>query len=217
MRKGTCCKNSTILNSAFLEMNFLKVFLWVCWIENLILGCTKTTPAADSDEQCVKMTFPFQCLSSKFKPLIYCHHTGQKYSICRHITERCESTMRESKRWQSAVVMTNGAGNPTGLSLRWRHNGCDSVSNHQPHDCLLLFRRRSKKDQSSASLAFVWGIHRGLVNSPHKWPVTRKMFPFDDVIMIGSCILWKGLFEVFRKQAQNVHYRHIESEPTGVE
>ena len=32
-------------------------------------------------------------------------------------------------------------------SLRWRHNGHDSVSNHQPHDCLLnrLFRRRSKK------------------------------------------------------------------------
>ena len=40
------------------------------------------------------------------------------------------------------------------------------------------------KHQSSASLAFVWGIHRGPVNSPHKWPVTRKMFPFDDVIMI---------------------------------
>ena len=40
-----------------------------------------------------------------------------------------------------------------------------------------------RKHQSSASLAFVWGINRGRVNSPHKWPVTRKMFPFDDVIM----------------------------------
>ena len=40
-----------------------------------------------------------------------------------------------------------------------------------------------RKHQSSASLAFVWGIHRGPVNSPHKWPETRKMFPFDDVIM----------------------------------
>ena len=40
-----------------------------------------------------------------------------------------------------------------------------------------------RKHQSSASLAFVRGIHRGQVNSPHKWPVTRKMFPFDDVIM----------------------------------
>ena len=42
------------------------------------------------------------------------------------------------------------------------------------------------KHQSSASLAFVWGIHRGPVNSPHKWPVTRKMFPFGDVIMTSE-------------------------------
>ena len=41
-----------------------------------------------------------------------------------------------------------------------------------------------RKHQSSALLAFVRGIHRGPVNSPHKWPVTRKMFPFDDVIMV---------------------------------
>ena len=58
--------------------------------------------------------------------------------------------------------------------LDWRHNGRDSVSNHQPHDCLhnCVFRRRS----SSVSLAFVRGIHRGPVNSPHKWPVTRQIF-----------------------------------------
>ena len=37
--------------------------------------------------------------------------------------------------------------------------------------------------QSSASLAFARGIHRWPVNSPHKGPVTRKMFLFDDVIM----------------------------------
>ena len=40
-----------------------------------------------------------------------------------------------------------------------------------------------RKHQSSASLAFVRGIHRWPVNSKHKGPVTRKMFPFDDVIM----------------------------------
>ena len=40
-----------------------------------------------------------------------------------------------------------------------------------------------RKHQSSASLAFVREIHRGPVNFPHKWPVTRKMFSFDDVIM----------------------------------
>ena len=40
-----------------------------------------------------------------------------------------------------------------------------------------------RKHQSSASLAFVRGIHRRSGNSPHKWPVTRKMCPFDYVIM----------------------------------
>ena len=40
-----------------------------------------------------------------------------------------------------------------------------------------------RKHQSSASLTFVRGIHRRPVNSPHKRPVTRKRFPFDDVIM----------------------------------
>ena len=44
------------------------------------------------------------------------------------------------------------------------------------------------KHQSSASLAFVWGIRREPVNSPHKWPVTRKMFPFDYVIMFVYCL-----------------------------
>ena len=71
------------------------------------------------------------------------------------------------------------------ITLRWRHNELDGVSDHQPHGCLLnrLFGRRSKKTSKLASLAFVRGIHRGPVNSPHKWPVTWKMFPFDDVIM----------------------------------
>ena len=41
-----------------------------------------------------------------------------------------------------------------------------------------------RKHQSSASLAFVWAIHRRPVNSPHKWPVTRKMFPIHDIIVL---------------------------------
>ena len=72
-------------------------------------------------------------------------------------------------------------------SLQWRHNGRDGVSNHQPHDCLLnrLFKRRSKKTSKLrvTGLKFVRGIHPWPVNSPHKWPVTRKMVPFDDVIV----------------------------------
>ena len=43
-----------------------------------------------------------------------------------------------------------------------------------------------RKHESSASLAFVRGIHRGQVNSPHKWPVTWKIYPFDDVIMVQN-------------------------------
>ena len=60
------------------------------------------------------------------------------------------------------------------------------VSNHQPHDCLLkrFFRRRTKK----WSKLYVTGLCAGNslvpVNSLHKWPVTWKIFPFDDVIMI---------------------------------
>ena len=47
-----------------------------------------------------------------------------------------------------------------------------------------------RKHQSSASLAFVRGIHHWPVNSPHKWPVTRKMFPFDDVTMCYNDVPW---------------------------
>ena len=43
-----------------------------------------------------------------------------------------------------------------------------------------------RKHQSSASLSFVRGIHRWPVNSQHKWPVTQKMFPSDNVIVRAS-------------------------------
>ena len=62
------------------------------------------------------------------------------------------------------------------------------VSRHQPYHCSLnrLFGCRSNKTSKLRVTGLcVRGIHRGPVNSPHKWPVTRKMFPFDDVIMHG--------------------------------
>ena len=81
-----------------------------------------------------------------------------------------------------------------GAPLQWRHNGCDGVSNNQPHHCLLnrLFRSRSKKTSKlrvtglcagSSPVTttpvikwkhfprywpFVRGIPRSPVNSPHK-------------------------------------------------
>ena len=69
--------------------------------------------------------------------------------------------------------------------LHWRHNGCDCVPNHQPYDCLLnrLFRRRSKKISKLRVTGLCEGNSPGTGNSPHKWPVTPKMFPFYDVIM----------------------------------
>ena len=79
---------------------------------------------------------------------------------------------------------------PSGLglnvSLQWRHNGQDGVSNHRPLDCLLnrLFKRRSKKRSKLRATGLCAGNSPGPVNSPHKRPVTRKMFPFDDVIMV---------------------------------
>ena len=71
------------------------------------------------------------------------------------------------------------------FSLQWRHIDHDGVSNHQPRGCLLnrLFTRRSKKTSKLRVTGLCAGNSPGPVNSPHKGPVTRKMLPFDDVIM----------------------------------
>ena len=68
----------------------------------------------------------------------------------------------------SDVIMSAMASQITGVSIV-----CSSVG----------WGADQREHQSSASLTFVWGIVRWLVNFPHKGPVTRKMFPFDAVIM----------------------------------
>ena len=71
-----------------------------------------------------------------------------------------------------------------------------------------------RKHQSSASLAFVWGIHRRPVNSPHKWPVMRKKFPFDDVIMLCDNMPVDALAPcisipcIARSSSHNFHNKH---------
>ena len=86
--------------------------------------------------------------------------------ICLH--EFCFSWLRLNIQWP----------------LQWRHNEQDGASNHRHLNYLLnrLFKRRSKKTSNSASL----GIHQRPVDSPNKRPMSRKIFPFDDVIMTIS-------------------------------
>ena len=71
------------------------------------------------------------------------------------------------------------------FSLLWRHNGHDGISNHQPQDCLLnrLFRRRSKKTPKLSVTGLCEGYSPVTGEFHAERLITRKMFPFDDVIM----------------------------------
>ena len=100
-------------------------------------------------------------------------------------------------------------------SLRWRHNDHAGVSNHQPHGCLLnrLFRHRSKKTSKLRVTGLCVGKSPGPVNSPHKGPVTRKMFPFDDVIMIlrdaDNVILSEVSYDALKIKKKKFSTNHI--------
>ena len=87
----------------------------------------------------------------------------------------------------------------TSLWTRWRLKSPASRLFTQP------FIRDQSKHESSASLAFVWGIHQWPVNSPHKWPETRKMFPFDDVIMGKRSLTW-FLSEFLLLMMNSIHF-----------
>ena len=79
-------------------------------------------------------------------------------------------SMNMSPRYKSMDILDSDLPQCT-APLQWRHNGLDSVSNHQPHECLLkrLFRRRSKK----TSKLRVTGLCAG--NSPEtgEFPTQR--------------------------------------------
>ena len=73
------------------------------------------------------------------------------------------------------------------FTLGRRYNDSDGVSNHKPYDCLLnrfFFRHRWKKTSKLRVTVLCEGKSPDTVNSPNKGPVTSKMLPFDDVIMI---------------------------------
>ena len=95
-------------------------------------------------------------------------------TCCFRVTSRggrCASNHRQLDSWDihyTDVIMGAMASQITSLTIVYStaYSGADQ-----------------RKHQSSASLAFVWGIHQVPVNSPHEWPVTQRMFPFDDVVM----------------------------------
>ena len=107
---------------------------------------------------------------------------GFSYAISNLVKTKLSCRWFETRQRSCEIIVI--------FTLLWRHNGHDSVSNHQPYDCLLnrLFRRRSKKTSKLRVTGLCAGNSPGPVISPHKWPVTRKMFPFDDVIMITEIV-----------------------------
>ena len=105
---------------------------------------------------------------------------------CQGLTEIVTTYSLSPGKSSVLVVSVHLFHTETQTTLRWRHNGRHSVSDHQPHDCLLnrLFRRRSKK----ASKLRVTGLCAGNSPGTGEFPAqmasnARKMFPFDDVIM----------------------------------
>ena len=96
-------------------------------------------------------------------PLWHCRNSTPKLYICGLFYSKCKH--------YNDVIMGAMAYQVTSLTIVYSivYSGADQ-----------------RKHQSSASLAFVWGIHRWPMNSPHKGSVTRKMLPFDDVIMYNQ-------------------------------
>ena len=72
-----------------------------------------------------------------------------------------------------------------------------------------------RKYQSSASLAFVRGIHRWPVNSPHKGPVMQKMLPFDDVIMFWPVNIYHHSGAQFRDLIDHLEVNVVSTVPDG--
>ena len=68
------------------------------------------------------------------------------------------------------VIMSAMASQITGISI--------------VYTTVCLFRRRSKETPKLPVTGLCGGMHRWPVNSSHQRPVTRKIFPFDDVIIV---------------------------------
>ena len=116
--------------------------------------------------------------------------------------------------------------NSMSMSCGWHYNDVImSVSNHQRLDCLAVCSGvYQRKHQSSVPLAFVRGIQWWPMDSPHKGPVNRKMFPFDDVIMvcksfvrniISRYVIWTNSYSAWEiKKIHIIRYARVTRDRT---
>ena len=131
-----------------------------------------------------------QCMYEVHSPILFSVTSlalGQSYD-CPSASEVTLDNMNKIN--QNQTTKKHKTAQTVCIPLLWRHDGHDGVSNHQSHDCLFnrLFRRWSKKTPKLHVTAFV----RGPVNSPHKWPVTRKCFHLMTSSCIMGCCMWIG-------------------------
>ena len=120
-------------------------------------------------------------------------------------------------------------------TLRWRQNGRDSVSNHQPHDCLLnrLFRRRSKKTSkllvtglcarnspgtgefpaqmaSYAENVSIWWRHHGLSNYTPQYCVECNYLVMPYIPATGTnvllCLCIQSPLTIMKRRAHDISY-----------
>ena len=134
------------------------------------------------------VTFGAEICSAMYMPVslqftVLSHQQAQRrflsYKWCR------KTLWSTTSRWYHLQ-------SPSGIMVNYKHY-CDVIMGTMASrsTSLLIIYSTShsgadhRKHQSSASLVFVRGIHRWTVNSPHKWSITRKMFPFVEVIIVN--------------------------------
>ena len=120
---------------------------------------------------------------------LYCKQDWKNYGYASHCWQKMRWFIHWMSEWQ--------------LPLRWRHNGRDSVTNHQPNDCLLdrLFRRKSTKTSKLCAIGYCAG------NSP----VTVE-FPAQMTSTAENVSIW-WRHHVFReickwKQGSSLHCKY---------
>ena len=121
------------------------------------------TKASDKELWCFLWSAPEQSRRRRFESSLWRHCNVATY-VCITASEV------NPKDHYDDVIMTTMASQITSLTIVYS---------------TVYSGAYQRKHQSSASLAFARGIHRRPANSPHKWPITRKMFPCDGVIMCG--------------------------------